>query len=216
MEEHDEFVEENVHSTPKDRAQEAKEMAKEAVEESKKAFKILLKDPMGGQSKAMEGLDTKKMIIVGSAFSTSLAISMFLYFRPMVSVYAQMTESSSFLAYLKLFLSCLVLPISLTMGHLLFGHFISQMKDFGKCVFIAGVNCLPVGVGLLASWILKGVSWQIAMATGFFGLCISVLLTNASLLDVHKINTQKAVWLTPSILLVSLLIAYTISRLFGF
>lgn len=199
----DGFISEDVKDKGKQALDKAKQKAQLVYQDSKDALIFLVKDPMGGQGKAVAKLSETKAITVGATFCILFAIAgLFLA----ASIFGR---GIGFSGYVRLFVACLIPPLCLFGGHFAIGKFFGKKSTIGKSLFSAGVASLPLAITMLLGWLFYVItsSGTITGLFTFFGLCISVLLINASLLDVLKVSTQQAVLLTPTMLVLSFYIA---------
>jgi len=182
------------------------------------ALKVLLTDPIGGQSESLRYFEKSKAVSAGIVFICFFIISAFLVER---AHFASLNEMASMFGggmaigpgdYAKMMLLNLVPPMALCLSFYVINKMAGELpSSFHAYIYTAGVVLIPSGITLLVFWILGYGNLEFVGLVAFFGIAITILMVNSSLLDVYLISTRKAVLLTPTVVLVT---AYVSKLLF--
>jgi hypothetical protein len=189
---------------------EAYEKAKVASSHAFQALKIMIADPMGGLTKSLELLGDSKAISAGAVFNIIFLIFAFgaeySYFISPLSAVAKEFNSHATVP-LELYLkSVLIAGIPFAV---LFGSYYCIAKIFKSVInistilFTTGVILIPVTVVLIALIFLGFGNYEILFCVDVFAFCIVTLLMYVSLVDLFKLSSQKAVLLTPCIIVLT-------------
>ncbi|HEY3325111.1 MAG TPA: hypothetical protein VGP72_31950 [Planctomycetota bacterium] len=181
--------------------------AREATGHAVDALKILISDPLGGQGKACSLLGDAKAFQAGIVFGVFFLVSGYLILMELMHL-----EGTNINLEHRMGACVLgaVPVVALTLGCLLVGRVFGGKVNLSTAVFSASVALLPFGIVTLAAYLLGFGNIELVGALTFFGICATILLLNASLLDIQKLSTQKAFVVTPSLILLSSYIAKVI------
>lgn len=188
--------------------QKAYGVTKEATGHAISAIRILLSDPMGGQGKALAMLGDAKALSAGLVFHALFSLAAFMFgnaflFAPFKRIGADIGSGD----YFKLAVLVLVPAAALWVGFTATAKLFKGCASHSANVFVTGVAMLPMALVLLGVSLLGGGNIELMAALGLFGATLTILLLNSALLDVVKLPTQKAVLLTPTLILATAYIA---------
>lgn len=184
-----------------DAAKVAYEATRDAAMSAFKAATVVVTDPMGGQSKAMNSLGDKGSLAAGIFFVALFVVLGYLF-----------NMAGNFGNHLKLIGMWVMAPAALLGAFYVLGLVFKKPLSLAKALFCAGVTIFPltVAVVLMGLGIFTGWIDTIIMV---YGLSILVLLISGFLQDVLKATTQQAVLLAPTVLVVMFVVVYVYLRI---
>lgn len=187
----------------KEYGQKAIDVTKDAAMGAFQAATVVVTDPMGGQSKAMNSLGPTKSLAAGIFF-----VALFVVINYFTSM------RGSFADHMFLIGLLLVTPAVLMGSYWGLGQLYKKDVSIGGALFSTGVTLFPITVMSLLLWLNFFSAW-IGGIIVLYGLVIAILLICGYLQDVLKASTQMAVVLTPTILTAVFVVLYIYIRLFG-
>jgi hypothetical protein len=178
------------------------------------ALKVLLTDPIGGQSESLRYFEKTKAISAGIVFICFFIASAFLVER---SHFASLNDMATMFGggiiigpgdYIKMMLLNVVPPMSLCLSFYTINKMAGELESsLHAYIYTAGVVLIPSGITLLVFWFFGYGNIEFVGLVAFFGVAITILMVNSSLLDVYLISTRKAVLLTPTVVLVTIYVS---------
>ncbi len=173
----------------------ALEQTREAAENARSAVLALLTDPMGGQRQAWHELGPHRALSAGIFLLVASALGIWLGGR---MFFGSMPVDGG---VLRLFWTACVAAGSYVLAVWGVGRAFGGHAGLTASVFSAGVALAPGAASAVTSALLIRLSLPtLAQACMVFGMAIAVLLINAAMLDLHGLNTRRAVIATPATL----------------
>jgi hypothetical protein len=177
-------------------ARQAKEAALAASSDALKAFKVLIKNPVGGLREAFDTMGPTAALGVGVVFGVVFVLCILLGSW----IAGGGLPPFSFLLKQILFA---VVPIAAAIG----GCFAAQAAFRGQGgiqadVFVAGASLLPVGAASLLLAILASQSAMITATIAIFALTTTTLMTYSGLTSVLRVPDVAATIVVPLIFVV--------------
>ncbi len=183
------------------------EKAKVATQDAKHALKILLADPAGGQSIALELLGDGRAVGVGLLFVGIFVLTGYLAGREQLAqlfgMYRGMGGSEDLETHLKLVLAAAIPPAAFLAGLVLIGKIFGGKISFHSGLFCSGVALLPASIALVGVWLLGEGNVELMGVIAFFAAIITILLVNSGLTGVQRLSATKAMLLTPTLVILS-------------
>ena len=178
-----------------------------ASQDTKQALKMLLADPVGGQSKALELLGDGRALAVGMVLIGVFVLTAYLagmaMLAPLLRMARQFGGSVDVRTHLKLLLLACVPAAAILAGLVIIGKIFGGRTSFHSALFCTGVVVLPGSIALAATWLLGLGNAELVLLVTFFAGTITILLANSALTSVQKLPAGRAMWLTPALLVLS-------------
>lgn len=171
----------------------AMKQAKETTANAVAAFKTIISDPIGGQLKAYEELGSSNALKVGGFFGLIFSLCGIFAFH---HVYDHLN--------FEVIVTAILPVIALFGGFLLVTKIFGENEyDFGASAFTTGVAITPLTAMIVGSLILGFENVEAIAVLGLFCACITIIAISTALQDIYKLSAQKAVLITPTLILVS-------------
>lgn len=188
----------------------------------------LAKDPIGGQSKAIEELGPKKAFNVSIIFMIFYVVAIYLFaYNGVENTFKTYVIPEDSLIptpkakydltlehFFKLFLFSFVPFITLFLA--VFGSsFLSKTKhDVSTSLFVTGLISIPLGFFFYVLNFVSNNSLPIAFVISIFTVSFAVLLLNASFMEIYKLSSRLTMVLIPSVFTVSGFFSYLLFNYF--
>lgn len=179
----------------------------------------LAKDPIGGQTKALEEIGPKKAFNVSILFMLFFACSIYLFgFNILKSVniipHIRPEFKMSAEQFFKLLLFSFVPFIMLFLT--IFGSsFLSKSKhDISTSLFVTGLIAIPLGFFFYVLHFVSNNSLPAAFVISIFTVSFAVLLLNASFMEIYKLSSRITMVLIPSVFTLSGFLSYLLYNYF--
>lgn len=183
-----------------------------------KGIGVLLKDPIAGQSDAIAAMGNGNAVGMGLLFMAIYISSTYLSgLRVAYLTFAPwsgpgMATDMNLEAHLKFILMAAIPCAAILLGVIAMRAVFTGGLAVAADILTSGVIVLPWAMASLSFCVLGPHNIELTAILAIFAVIISVLLFNASLVYVHKIKTSRAMWLTPSLVL---LVAYLCKVIFS-
>lgn len=216
-----------------EQVEKAQEMGKEAVSTAREAtgnawqaIKLIFTDPMGGQSESINMLGKGGALSAGIALCVLFMLVTNLYGFKIYSLQSNMAQqlgqfsdkagSPSLIGILFKVSFAALTPIGgIFGGYFLIGNFVSDTEvGLPEYFLMTGVTLLPMDILGVIAYFLGIANYELIGLLSFFAVTLTILLINGSFLDVMKLSTRKAFFLTPVLILISAYITSVIVRSF--
>lgn len=208
-------------------AQAAADRAKAAAQDALGVSRRLLGNPVAGIGEAHASLGGERVLGVSVVFALIAAIGLALAGGLLIrAVLGGMMGGYGagfgfhFGAFLKSTLIYLVTIVAAGGGVLLLARPFGGSASAPSSLFVAATAFLPLGVASLLAAIIAGVlsnrlGMIIASLLMIYGACYLVLVLNAGLRQVAKVDERRAALATPSVLAVAALVSSLVGWLFA-
>lgn len=194
----------------------------QAFSDAGRSLLKLVKDPIGGQTKALEELGTKQAFNVSILFMLFYVIAIYLFSRsgldsgvedvlkgvdpsiPIPKAEAKMSVEQFF----KLILFSFVPFITLFLGVFLSTFLSTEKHDVAVSSFVTGMVSVPLGFFFYVLSFVSHDNLPVAFVISIFTVSFAVLLLNASLIELFKLPKRMTMLLIPSIFTLSGFLSY--------
>lgn len=187
-------------------ANDAMNHVKATTQDAVQALKVLISDPIGGQLKAYSNLGSANALKVGVFFNLIFVVSGLLLANGVWNMFfgalAEWGEGVDFPLFNVVILS--VIPvISLCAGFLLVAKFLGKSDmDFSGPLFTTGIAMMPLALLFILCRVIGPLN-NISYAFAVFCITTTVIAISTALQDIYKLNAQKAVLVTPVLLILA-------------
>jgi hypothetical protein len=188
-------------------ANDAMKHVKATTQDAVQALKVLISDPIGGQLKAYSSLGPANALKVGILFNLIFVVGAVLFAQGLWNSFFGLLaglsgEAAGFPLFKAIILS--VIPVvSVSAGFLLVTKFIVKTEiDFAGPLFTTGIAMMPLGLLFILGRVIGPMS-NMSYALAVFCITTTVIAISTALQDIYKLNAQKAVLITPALLLVA-------------
>jgi hypothetical protein len=188
-------------------ANDAMKHVKATTQDAVQALKVLISDPIGGQLKAYSSLGPANALNVGILFNLIFVASAVLFTQGLWNLFfGFLAEFGSQPAGFPLFKAIIlsVIPVvSVFAGFLLVAKFIGKTEiDISGPLFTTGIAMMPLALLFILCRVIGPLN-NISYAFAVFCITTTVIAISTALQDIYKLNAQKAVLVTPALLLVA-------------
>ncbi|MEC8189670.1 MAG: hypothetical protein VX033_00605 [Verrucomicrobiota bacterium] len=188
-------------------ANDAMKHVKATTQDAFQALKVLVSDPIGGQLKAYSSLGSANALKVGILFNFIFVASAVLFAQGLWNLFfgflAEFGGETAGFPLLKSIILSLVPVVSVFTGFLLVAKFIGKTEiDIAGPLFTTGIAMMPLGLLFILCRVIGPMS-NITHALSFFCITTTVIAISTALQDIYNLNAQKAVLITPALLLVA-------------
>jgi len=200
---------------------------KAGSQDAMEAFKVLLKDPVGGLAKSFGMFDSGRAMMVGLIFGGVYAIAAtigaILLFNSIMGMMGAMMGGGLGMSpagfggpnaamIVRMFILYVVQAAALMAGVLLTRMIFKGAGDLKSDIYIGGACLLPAAAGVLAGALLGYVSFWLLLLPYLFAGCYTILMLYSGCLNIVKIAEAKAAFAVPVILGISFAIVYVVLR----
>ena len=188
-------------------ANDAMKHVKATTQDAVQALKVLISDPIGGQLKAYSSLGPANALKVGILFNLIFVACAVLFAQGLWDLFFGFLaefggEAAGFPLFKAIILS--VIPaVSVSAGFLLVAKFIGKTEiDLAGPLFTTGIAMMPLCLLFVLCRVIGPMS-NMSYALAVFCITTTVIAISTALQDIYKLNAQKAVLITPALLLVA-------------
>ncbi len=207
-------------SAGSERTRKAVSQGREAVDSIWRAFLDWIKDPVYGQDELLKSLGPSRAMQAGIGFGV---IFVLLTWLSMASTIGALAANFSAMAgeeislgimdHLKLILTGIAIFGALFGCLMVYKSALGAKGELADYLFVTGIVLLPFGLLELLAWLLGLPGARITSLLGVFVLTTSVLMLNAALVDVLKMDRRRAVIFVPVTFVTVVLVVYILARI---
>lgn len=199
-------------------AQEAATKAKEAARDALGVFMKLIYNPIGALPDAYRSLAPPQAIGVGIVFAVVAVVCLLFAGRGVVGLLmGGIGGVVGFKGFILALFTTLAGAAGIAAGSLLARMVFRGEGNLAFDVFLGGAALLPIGLGVLLSYLLAviGISGPVGQLPALVGLSLTILVIFTGLGRVAGIKEGVASYLVAVVLAIGMLAAWLVGRLVG-
>lgn len=198
-------------------AQDAMSSAKAAAQDALGTFMKLIYNPVGALPDAYRSLSPTQAIGVGVVFAVVAVVCLLIAGQSLTGMFTGALGISGFKAFLLGLGTTLAAVAGIALGSWLCRLLLRGEGNLSFDVFLGGAALLPLGLGVLASYLLSaiGIGGVIGQLPLLIGISLTILVLFTGLSRIAGIKEGLASYLVAAVLSCGLFAAYLVGRVLG-
>jgi hypothetical protein len=181
------------------------ETLKETIGDAFFVLKKLTSDPSNGQQSAISTLGNARSFKAGIALCSVFVICSWMIMTKFFFYF-------DFWEHLKLIICSVVPPLSLVITLLIAKSLFKTRGNWRQFTLTTGITFFPISIGIII-FAIFGINKTVIILAGLSCLTMTILILNASLLNVLMVSTKQSLILTTTL---TVIVAYVSTSLFNY